>query len=226
MSFENVPSKNAADEAGGLAGALRSVLAKHSQSLDGQLPATVIAYDAAANVVTVRPDISVVGMGGSVTPRAQVARVPALSLGAGGFTIRFPIQPGDRGWIEASDRDISLYIQAQSGPVRPNTNRVHSFSDGRFIPDTFADAVISGEDMSAVTLQSFDGSVKIALDPEGVRIDAPLVTIDSPVVFKQTTRFEGRMTGIDGMTVNDIPYETHRHIGVDTGPGTSGVPTA
>lgn len=220
MTAENIPSKNPADEAGGMAGMLRAILAKSAQGLDGQLPATVIAYDPVTNLATVRPDISVVGMNGALTPRAQVARVPVLALGAGGFTLRFPITPGDRGWIEASDRDISLYLQAQKGPIRPNTTRTHSFSDGRFVPDSFAAAVIAGEDLGAAVLQSYDGAVKIALDPAGIRIKAPALEIDAPVTFLQ------HMTGQAGLLLNGVPMETHRHTGVQTGAGTSGGPVA
>lgn len=228
---QQVPSKNAADEAGGMAGALRAVLRKHMQGVDGQLPAVVVAYDAQANVATVRPMIAIVGTSGEVVQRPQVARVPCLALGAGGFVLRLPIKPGDQGWIEASDRDISLYLQAQ-GPSRPNTSRMHTFSDGRFIPDSFARAVIAGEDLDAMTLQSYDGSVRIALDAEGIRVYAPQTTIDSPVTFKQpvvfedTTDFEGNMTGTGGLVVNGIVYETHVHSDVVAGGDNTGEPVA
>src|SRR5690606_7698783 len=85
-----------------------------------------------------------------------------LALGGGDFVLSFPVSPGDFGWIEASDRDISLFMQqqAESGP---NTIRKHSFSDGRFIPDKIRDYTISGDDDGAVVLQSLSGSCKVSL---------------------------------------------------------------
>lgn len=218
MTDENIPSKDPADE-GSLGGALRSVFRKMMQATDGMLPATVVSYDRAANVATVRPLIALLTTGGAQVQRAQLAQVPVLALGGGGFVINFPLQPGDRGWIEASDRDISLFLQS-GGDAPPNTLRLHSFEDGRFIPDVFAAFDVSDVAEDAMTIQSADGAVRIELSPTRIRYVSPLHEFDGPAKFNDDVETFGTLKN------NDVNVgSTHTHGGVQTGGGTSGPPT-
>ena len=127
------PSQNPAD-LGTLGGVMRWAFKKLLQSTDGMLPAKVIAVDAKREYATVQPLIHVLATDNSLTPRAQVAKVPIFTIGAGNFVLSFPVKAGDLGWIFASDRDISLYVQTNAA-AGPNTNRLHSFEDGVFFPD-------------------------------------------------------------------------------------------
>ena len=81
----------------------------------------------------------------------------------------WPVTAGDIGWIEASDRDISLFLQSYD-EQDPASARKHSFSDGRFIPDMMTNYTIAGEDSAAVVIQNRSGTVKIALDDSEIRI--------------------------------------------------------
>ena len=160
-----IPSKNPANE-GSMPGAFREVLKKFLQGVDDCLPAKVVAYDRTNNVATVKPMINVLATDGTSVERAQIAEVPVLAMGGGGFVLSFPIEPGDLGWISASDRDISLYIQGLTESP-PNTWRLHSFEDGLFIPDKLRDFTIDGEDSSAVVLQSTDSLTRLSLNDDG-----------------------------------------------------------
>lgn len=225
MTTENIPSKDPADE-GTLGGTLRSVFRKMLQGTDGMLPATVIAYDRATNMATVRPIIALLTTGGDIVPRAQVARVPVVALGGGGFVINFPLQPGDRGWIEASDRDISLFMQGMSDDQPPNTMRLHSFEDGRFLPDVFAAYDVGDVGDDAMTIQSLDGSVRIELSPVRIRMVAPDVQIDTDqLTVNGPTLLNGDVETVGTLTNNGVDVgSTHPHSGVQTGGGNSGPP--
>ncbi len=171
-----IPSKNPADDAT-MGGTLRGVFRKQAMKLEGQLPAIVISYNRVSNIATVRPLIQQMRTDGVLIQRASIASVPVLALGGGGYCVNFPLKAGDLGWIEASDRDISLFMQSfqQSGP---NTFRIHRFSDGRFVPDAFKQYTYdSADDASSMVIQKYDGSVKIALDPATIRVIAPTVNI-------------------------------------------------
>ena len=218
MTDENIPSKDPADE-GSLGGALRSVFRKLMQGTDGMLPATVVSYDRTANVATVRPLIALLTTSGETVKRAQVAQVPVMALGGGGFVINFPLRPGDRGWIEASDRDISLFLQS-GDDAAPNTLRLHSFEDGRFIPDVFAAYDVSEVADDAVTIQSLDGAVRVELSPAKIRYVAPLHEFDGRAKFNDGVETFGILEN-NGVDVGS----THTHTGVQTGGGTSGPPT-
>lgn len=180
-SENNLPSAEPGSD-NDLASLMGFVLRKFAmQSLDGMLPAKVISYDRAKNVATVQPLIQILSTSGKVVTRAPLSKVPVLALGGGGFVINFPLKKDDLGWIEASDRDITLFM-ATMKESRPNTVRYHRFSDARFVPDTFRQYTIAGEDADAMVVQTLDGSTKVALSPAGVRVKtADTVTIDGAV---------------------------------------------
>jgi phage baseplate assembly protein gpV len=223
----NVPSLDPADE-DSLAGTFRAVLRKAMMGVDDCLPAIVIAYDRATNRATVQPQIQMLTTGGERVSRAQVASVPVLQLGAGGFVLSFPVLPGDLGWIKASDRDISLYLQQGMNEEVPNTARLHSFQDGWFIPDTMMrQVVLDGEDAERVVLQTLDGATRVAIGTDTVivtgsarvEVRAPEVLIDSPAVqITGDLQVDGEVTG------NGIALSTHTHGEVQSGSDSTGPP--
>lgn len=210
----NAPSGNPADE-DSLAGVFRTVLTKFLQQTDDMLPAVVIAYDRAKNRATVHPQVMMGTTDGSKVSRAQIAEVPVLNIGGGGFVLSFPIKPGDFGWIKASDRDISLFLQGLQEEW-PNTKRMHSFQDGLFIPDVMKAWTLDGADQERAVLQSTDGATRIA-------IGADTVEITTSGAFKVTAASIDLNSGTlthNGVNVGD----DHTHDNVENGPGNTGGP--
>lgn len=205
------PSIDPADE-GDLAGAFRAIMKKFLQDVDDCLPATVIAYDRQKNRATVRPVVMMGTTDGQKISRAQVPSVPVVNLGGGGFVMSFPIKPGDFGWLKASDRDMSLFLQGLREEW-PNTTRMHSFSDGFFIPDVMRQWVLNGEDADRVVVQSLDGLTRIAIGDgivkitaEAVEVVAATVDIDAPEVT-----MSGNLTVAGSVTGAGIVLDTHSH---------------
>lgn len=210
----NAPSGNPADE-DSLAGVFRTVLTKFLQQTDDMLPAVVIAYDRVKNRATVHPQVMMGTTDGSKVSRAQIAEVPVLNIGGGGFVLSFPIKPGDFGWIKASDRDISLFLQGLQEEW-PNTKRMHSFQDGLFIPDVMKAWTLDGADQERAVLQSTDGATRIA-------IGADTVEITTSGAFKVTAASIDLNSGTlthNGVNVGD----DHTHDNVENGPGNTGGP--
>lgn len=149
--------------------ALLEFFSKAMQNVDDCLPAEVISFDRKNNVAKVRPLVQVLSSAGEAVPRASVASVPVLAIGGGNFFMNFPLKPGDKGWLKANDRDISLFKQAQ-GEARPNTLRKHSFEDGIFIPDQLRNYSIDAEDENAnLVIQHKDGKVRVAVWEDRVK---------------------------------------------------------
>lgn len=237
MSDGNIPSKDPADD-GTLGGAFRSVFKKLLQNVDGMLPAKVIQYDRVTNMATVQPLVAVLTTDGAKVSRAQVARVPVLCLGAGGYLINFPVKAGDIGWLEASDRDTSLMLQGLK-EAQPNTHRLHSFEDGRFIPDIFGTYTLAG-DVGAddMVIQNLDGTVRIVVGPGRIRavhptkieFEAPLgemigdFKVSGALEVTDTSLLSGYVTATAGAEIAGIDFEPHTHSGVDPGAGNSGPP--
>lgn len=217
---------------GSLAGKMRDVLHRHLMTVDDMLPARVVAYDPDTGLATVRPLVMAGTTDNQKIPRPDISGIKTLRMGAGGFFIHFPIQPGDRGWIKASDRDISLILQSSGGEDWPNTERLHSFSDALFIPDTFTGWTI--DDPSVMTIQSMDGSVRIELKEGEISITAPKLTVTVPETdWIGDINMTGSLTATGGaafsggtLTHNGVNIGSdHTHSGVQAGGDDTGEPT-
>lgn len=181
------PSMDPADQ-GTMAGTLRHVFRKMMMNVDGMLPATVIAYDRATNQARVQPQVMMLSTTGERMARGQIDGIDVLNIGGGGFVLSFPLKPGDLGWILASDRDISLFRQSLAAAA-PNTERIHSFSDGLFIPDILRTWTLSGEDAESMVLQTVDASQRISVSPSGIKMTGTLLDLNFPAITSTAATF-------------------------------------
>ena len=214
------PSRNPADD-DYLAGTLRLAFKKSMQRTDDMLPVEVISYDRQSNKVRVAHFIQMVDTDGNLIDRAQVASIPALSLGGGGFTLNFHLPAGSKGWIKACDRDISLFLQNYT-KAPPNDDRIHNFGAGLFIPDVMTGYTIAGEDDQACVLQSLDGNVKISLTNARIKLKAPLVEVDTPNAnYTGNITAAGTITGDVDVVSQTISLRGHTHAQPDDGGGST-----
>lgn len=194
MTVQNF-SVNPSDE-DSFTGTLRFLLKKQLQNTDDMLPAVVVSFDRAnPSRVQVRPQVMMLGTEGDLISRAPIASVPVIELGGGMFVLSFPLKPGDLGFIKANDRDISLFLQNLS-ESKPNTFRMHNFSDGVFIPAVLRDWTLDEEDADRVVLQSLDGTVRMAMGNDIIKFTAPTLEIDSDVTIT------GKLVVEDGVEIN------------------------
>lgn len=152
------------------------------RSLEVSIPC-VVTRVIGRTKVDVKPLIKIVAQNGASMDRAIIEGLPVFTAGAGGKFMSFPVTVGDIGWLDACDRDISLFLQSYDD-VEPPSNRMHTFSDARFVPDIMTNITIAEEDTSSIVIQTRDGSVKIALDDGEIRInnnDVSLVVTGSAV---------------------------------------------
>lgn len=235
---DSIPSPNPAN-LGTLIGTLKEFQRSCLMQTDDMLPAQIITYDRSTNLAQVQPMIMMVTANDASVPRAPIASVPVLQLGAGNFMLNFPLNPGDLGWIKANDRDISFYLQtlAQSNL---NTFRMHSFEDAIFIPSVLRGYTINSEDAGNVVLQTLDGTQRIALWADKIKITSnTTVIIDAPVTEFTGIITTGTNTGYGGTaTINGtlnatvdvtsnltaISLTHHVHSGVQSGSSDTGQP--
>ena len=196
-----VPSIRPAEE-GSLTGVIKTAVTKAMQSLDVMLPVEVVSYDRATNRATVRHLVQMQGTDGEKVSRAPVSSVRVQQPGNGAFSISLPIQPGDKGWLMAADRDISLFQQGLTEDA-PNTARMHSFQDGLFMPDAMSNGDAPAGQGGRVVIGSNSGSSFMAFDGDGFewRAGGNVLTF-----------------GADGLKMNGINIgDTHTHGGVVNG---------
>lgn len=202
------PSIRPADEAT-LPGVIKTAINKAMQSFDSMLPVEVVAYDRATNRATVRHLVQMVGSDGEAVDRADVASIRVMQPGNGAFNISLPIQPGDKGWLMAADRDISTFQQGlQKGA--PNTARMHSFQDGVFMPDAMSNGDAPAGQSGRVVIGANDGSSYMAFDANGFEWSAG----------GNTLTFDGSGLKMNGINIGD----THTHGGVTPGSNDTDVP--
>ena len=168
----NPPSYNPANK-GTLEGLLIEAFRALLLDTDDMLPCKVVSFDRVSNLVTVQPQIMTISTSGKLVSKAPLASVHVFTLGAGNFFLSFPLAAGNTGWIKASDRDISLYMQSMT-ESRPNTDRLHSFEHGVFLPDV--KALLGLANNAAMVLGSLDGTTKIEMVPNTITMTA--VNID------------------------------------------------
>ena len=198
---------------GDFAGVMTDVLQNFLRGVDDMIPAKVVSYDDTTNRAVIKPLVMLGTTDGQKISRAQLSNIPVFRFGGGGFFIRFPVKPGDFGWLKATDRDVSLIMQRGGLEDWPNTLRQHSFSDGMFFPDTLKSWVIDGANADALVIQSLDGSVCVSLHSGKVKIEAA----DIEVV--------GNMSVTGTMTNNGVNIgSSHVHSGVQSGTSNTGGP--
>lgn len=202
---------------GGISAAIRSFFLNE---FEGMLPATVVSYDDGSNRAVIKPLVMIGTTDGSKKSRAEVAGIPVYRFGGGGFFMRFPIEPGDFGWLKANDRDISLVFQRGGGEDWPNTTRMHKFSDAMFFPDTFKQWAIKGENSDAAVWQSMDGNACIALSTSHVKLSMGGVSIELTSAGVNIISPPGSLRH-NGINVGD----THVHVGSPSAPNGPQTPT-
>lgn len=228
------PNIDAADE-GSLSGVLKSWIRSFiRENLDDMLPAQVVSYDDASNRAVIKPLIMVGTTDGQKISRGTIPNIPVFRFGGGGFFMRFPIKPGDFGWLKANDRDVSLMFQRGGREDWPNTERLHSFSDAMFFPDTIKDWAIDGENADALVLQSLDGAVCISLREGEIRFKAPKAKIEiletewvGNIGFMGNVATSGGNVSMSGGTLTHDGKNigsTHTHSGVQVGGANTGGP--
>jgi hypothetical protein len=205
---------------GNLTGITNEFLANWLRNeVDGMVPARVVSYDDTTNRATLHPIVMMGGTDGSKVARADVSNIPVFRFGGGGMFMRFPLKPGDIGWLAANDNDISLIMQGGGVEDWPNTTRQCKFSDAMFFPDTLKSWIIDGANLERVVLQTMDGEVCLSLGQDGATIKAGLSAIAITPAGIALTSPPGTLTH-NGKNIGD----THVHGGVTVGTGSTGVP--
>jgi hypothetical protein len=148
------------------------------KKMQNSLPVKVTKVSGDRKFVDVQPQIMLIDAEDNAVVRGEIKGVPVITSGAGDFLLSFPIKVGDKGWIETSDRDISLFKQSYA-QSKPNTKRMHDYADSRFVPDIMENFTIDDEDSSAAVIQNRDNTVKISLDNERIKIKCPKLIVET-----------------------------------------------
>lgn len=219
------PSVRPSDEST-LAGVLKLATRKAAQQQDGMLPVEVVSYDRATNRATVKHLVQMTGSDGEAVSRAQVSSVRVMQPGNATFNISMPIKAGDKGWLFAADRDMSVFQSQGLREAPPNTERVKSFQDGVFMPDAMSngdapsghgDNVIIGLNGGDTYISLGSGAIELYMGDNVLTLDASGLTVTAG---GNTLSLTSGGLEMNGKNIGD----DHTHGGVTSGASSTGAP--
>lgn len=168
---------------------------------------------AVAGTVDVRPLVQTAQADGTSIEHKLIYGVPYSRVQGGTNAIILDPQVGDVGVVGFASRDLSGVKSDPSSPhgAAPSSARAYDWADAIYLG-----AVMWGVPENYVRFPS-DGSIELA-SPVKIRLAAPAIELDGPVTATSTIDATGDVTG-DGTSLH-----THKHGGVTTGGGQTGVP--
>lgn len=157
-------------------------------SLWTTLPAIVVGFDAQAMTCQVKPAIRLLQR--TVEGTLQWMELPVLLdcpvvfPSGGGFTLTFPLQPGDECLVSFSSRCIDGWWQLGGVQNQPDL-RMHDLSDGFVIPGPKSQANAFPVSTSAAQLRSNDGQFYLEVTAAGkIRIQAADIELHATNSYK------------------------------------------
>ena len=171
------------------------------------MPAIVVSFDAARQVVSVQPAIQeVIRVAGipTLTNLPVLDDVPIVLPTGGGWSLTVPIQPGDECDLVFSDMAFDLWWQ--SGGVQKQPDGVlyrHDIGDAKaHFGMRNQTRVLANYSTTSAQLRSDDGTVVIDLALTGLTLTAPALSLDVGVVVPAS----GGPTDSLLVTIGGVPY--------------------
>ena len=160
------------------------------------MPAKVEKYDRSTRLATIKPLVQKfkTTQGGKVFwDRDSYEEIPVVSPFHGGFTIDFPVNEGDQGYLIAIDRpwdEIFDTIQEKGKkwdgkPGKPDDESLATFEQGVFIPSNYGRILIDDED---------EGNLVIARVDKDGNVDGRIAVGDRFVDIDMNTIVHGSLT--------------------------------
>lgn len=189
------------------------------RDLHTMMPGVIVSFNAAKQTATVQPSIKSVF---AITNDGHKAVVSVVNLplcldvpvsfpGGGGFCLTFPIMPGDECELRFSERAIDFWYQ-NAGQQLPSEYRLHDLSDAiAQVGLNSQPNKISNFNASACELRTRDGNTYIRIEPGQVTVKGNLIVT-------------GSVTATLDVTGQGTSLHTHKHGGVTTGSGQTGIP--
>jgi hypothetical protein len=183
------------------------------ESMRVAMPAKVESYDASKSLVDVKIAIPQVRQDESVFEIPVITSVPVMWLSTGTTSITFPLKRGDYGLVVFCDYDIAKWVVGLD-ESEPQSERRHNLTDAVFFPQTHG---LRAGNLTGLSIKH--GASEVLLTEAGVVINASTVTVNA-----SSTKFNGNVTITGGANIGGIPFNTHKHGGVQTGIGITGNP--
>ena len=182
----------------------------------------------------------------TLAPFSELTLVPVLFPGGGGYSLTFPVEPGDECLLIFHDRELDNWYLNGAG-LAPSLPRLHDLADAiALVGMRSSPRALASISTNTVQLRSDDASTYIEVAgsqivnivaPGGVNVTTPTFTVNGKAVITETIQVENTGAAATASTVNGgfsvtggdivadgISLKTHVHGGVQTGSGDTGAP--
>ena len=191
---------------------VRSIMAQQATTT------LVIVRAVDGDTVDVQPMVAQVDGAGNAVDHGVIYGLPVWRLQGGNSAVIVVPAVGDIGLAVFASTDISNVKRAKE-PTTPGSFRRFDWADGVYLGGLLnapASQFIKMDD-SGVTITAADGQ------PVTINADSVVITADT-VSMSGDLDVTGSISGGAGSTFNGKAFDSHRHSGVTTGGGNSGVP--
>jgi hypothetical protein len=209
------------------------------------MPGQIVSFDASKMTATVQPAIQGIQTkidGSRVTTTiSPIHDVPVHFPSGGGFTLTFPVKPGDECLLVFMERSMDNWFQ-HGGTQLPSDRRMHDINDCvAYVGLRSQPNVISGISTTGVQLRSDAGTDFVEVDNGNLtvqtvgllRFKAGSISFEAPTVaWTGTSGATGAMninaniTTTGTLTNNGVNVSSsHKHGGITRGGALSDAPT-
>ena len=160
------------------------------KDLHTAMPGIIETFNPAMQTATVQPAVKrifkTVGSDSVVLAPADLPvliNVPVVQPRGGGYSLTFPIAPGDECLLVFCERSIDIWHE-KSGPQMPGAKRFHALSDATaYVGLSSKPNKVPDYDPDNVQLKKDDGTASVTIKPNQVDVDAKtLVQVTAPTI--------------------------------------------
>lgn len=222
--------------------ALKAMTENYISNIRVAIPAIIVRFDSEKQTASVQPTIKDTLQGQAVA-LPELSDVPVQYPRAGGYSLTFPVQPGDECLLVFSDMCIDGWWQS-SGVQNQAEKRRHDLSDAcAILGITSVPKALKKVCMEGVQLRNDSGTDYIQISEQGILLKSKNIRIEGKTDIVGITNVTGVTTvngshiGTDGTStikgkveitgnavIGGISFAGHTHGGVETGGGNTQPP--
>lgn len=224
----NLDDRASADRDAQLAGDLNQTFTEQIESrmrdVHTCLPGVIVSFDPDKQTAQVQPGIQRIFIASGPVNLPLCLDVPVAFPGGGDFFLTFPVQAGDECILIFSERAID-YWYLNGGQQLPYEYRLHDLSDAiAMVGLNSQPNALSALCTTGAELRTRDGETFVRVEDGTVTITASQININGPVSIDGDVDVTGTFTSTDDTTGESISLHNHKHGGVTTGSGQTGMP--
>lgn len=177
-----------------------------------------------AGVVDIQPLVKTRRPDGQQIPYPEIpnVRIQHISCNSHGVFISLPYKVGDRVWAVVSERDVNSLME--TGNINIDTTTTHDLSDCFCIPSFITDAQSVETDPDNLVIANQSSTIVVKEDGVYISTSEFNLNASSATIAASNITLNGDVAVEGNIAHNGVDIgKDHKHIGVQTGGGESGI---